>query len=75
MTTQREVESRDELARVIAALQRLPPLDRAALLLRGEHDLGYEEIARILDITPVAARVKVHRARKELMQVRTGAPV
>lgn len=58
--------SRSELQAVLAALQQLPEIDRSAVLLRAEEGLSYEEIASILDITPTATRVKVHRARVKL---------
>jgi RNA polymerase sigma-70 factor, ECF subfamily len=56
----------DELERTLRALQSLPEIDRTALLLRAEEELPYEEIAAVLGITPVAARVKIHRARAKL---------
>jgi RNA polymerase sigma-70 factor, ECF subfamily len=61
-----ESGGRSELRAVIAALQQLPEIDRAALLMRSEDDLSYETIAAALGITAVAARVKVHRARMKL---------
>lgn len=66
------IDAKAELGRVLAALKELDPLERSALLLRGEQDMAYEEIARILEISPVSARVKVHRARQKLMQFRKG---
>jgi len=59
-----------ELDHVLAALARLPEIDRTALLLRVDEDLSYEEIAAILGIAVVAARVKVHRARARLAAAR-----
>jgi RNA polymerase sigma-70 factor, ECF subfamily len=59
-----------ELTRVLSALQRLPEVDRAALALRVEEDLSYEEIASILEISVSAAKVKVHRARLKLTLAR-----
>jgi RNA polymerase sigma-70 factor (ECF subfamily) len=47
-------------------MQRLPEDMRTALLLRIEGGLSYEEIAAVLEISGVSARVKVHRARLEL---------
>ena len=60
----------DELSRALAALAELPETDRTALLLRADEALSYEDIASILGITTVAARVKVHRARARLAHVR-----
>ena len=52
-----------------AALRRLPPDQKAVLVLSRFHDLGCEEIARIIDCSPGAARVRLHRAMKELRQL------
>jgi len=65
---QERAEQRDELERVIACLQKLPELDRAALLMRALEDLPYEEIALALGISVASAKVKVHRARLALEQ-------
>ena len=59
-----------ELKEVFAILQTLPEVDRAALLLRAQQELPYEEIARALGISLVAAKVKVHRARLKLAEAR-----
>src|SRR5262249_13893856 len=40
----REVEGKDELSRVLRALQTFPEVDRAALLMRADDGLSYEEI-------------------------------
>lgn len=58
--------SRGELQTVLAELQTLPEIDRAAVLLRAEEGLSYDEIGALLGLTPIAARVKVHRARTKL---------
>jgi RNA polymerase sigma-70 factor (ECF subfamily) len=60
--------ARVELARVLAALGSLPAGDREILLMRAEAELSYEEIAALAGGTPQAARVRVHRARKRLME-------
>ena len=64
---QRTAAARSDLDRVTDALYRMPTLDRIALVLRTEQSLPYDEIARILDISSGAARVKVHRARRRLL--------
>jgi RNA polymerase sigma-70 factor (ECF subfamily) len=56
---------RDALSAVLAALQTMPEVDRAAVLMRAD-GLPYEEIARALELSPAAVRVKVHRARLKL---------
>lgn len=68
----RQAEAREELDRVWAGISALPELERAALLLRSLHDTPYEQIGEILGLTPVAARVRVHRARQKLMTTREG---
>lgn len=64
------IESRSELDAVLADLQRLPELDRAAVLMRAADGLPYEEIGAALSISPAAAKVRVHRARKRLAALR-----
>lgn len=63
----RRTSSRMELDRVTFVLAQLPEIDRTALVLRSEHSLPYTEIARVLEISETAARVKVHRARRRLL--------
>jgi RNA polymerase sigma-70 factor, ECF subfamily len=65
-------EGRDQLARVLAALQELPEVDRAAVLMRAQDGMSHAEIARALGLTEVAVKVKVHRARLRLAALRTG---
>jgi RNA polymerase sigma-70 factor (ECF subfamily) len=57
---------RAELEAVMEALQSLPEVDRAALLMRAQDEMPYEEIAATLGLSLAAARVKVHRARMRL---------
>lgn len=60
----------EELAQAIALMQQLPEDERLALTLRAEDELSYEEIAAVLNITVGAAKVRVHRARQRLRQLR-----
>ena len=60
-------ESRIELIKVRYMLQTLPEIDRTAFMMRVEHELPYDEIARILELSLSAAKVKVHRVRKKLI--------
>lgn len=64
-------EHRAELAAVLQALQRLPEVDRAALLMRAEEGMSYEEIAAALGLSLTAVKVKIHRARLRLATSRT----
>src|SRR5262245_33823764 len=47
----RTAEQRDELRKVIARLQILPEIDRAALLMRTLDAMSYEEIAQTLGLS------------------------
>lgn len=60
------VQHRLDLEAVLETLQDLPESDRSAFILRVRHQLPYAEIARMLDLSLSAAKVKVHRARLKL---------
>jgi RNA polymerase sigma-70 factor (ECF subfamily) len=62
------VENRMELDRTLEAIQSLSEVDRTAFLLRIQHEMPYDEIARILEISLTTAKVKVHRARLKLAE-------
>jgi RNA polymerase sigma-70 factor, ECF subfamily len=62
-----------ELREVLDILQTFPEVDRAALLMRAQQELPYEEIARALGISLAATKVKVHRARLKLAEAREQA--
>src|SRR5262249_8852262 len=64
------VGQRMELTAVLAALQNLPEADRAALLMRAQDGMSHEEIAAALDLSVVAVKVKIHRARLRLRNLR-----
>jgi RNA polymerase sigma-70 factor (ECF subfamily) len=51
---------------IIAAMNGLAEPDRELLRLIGWEGLTPSEAARVLDLSPVAARVRLHRARKRL---------
>jgi len=70
ISAQTQMEQSAEVREVLAALQELPEMDRAVLLMRALDEMPYEEIAETLGIPVVRARVKVHRARLKLMQSR-----
>ena len=67
---QAAAEHDSELRAVLAALQKLPEVDRAALLMRAGDEMPYEEIARALGISLSAVKVKIHRARLALAHIR-----
>lgn len=62
------VAAQSDLRTVLAALATLSDVDRAAVLMRADNRLPYEEIARALGISVTAAKVKVHRARLKLAE-------
>ena len=66
------VEAKLELHRAMDAIQSLPEVDRAAFLLRIQHELSYEEIARILQLPLTTVKVKIHRARLKLAALEIG---
>jgi RNA polymerase sigma-70 factor (ECF subfamily) len=61
-----EAEKRAQYSTVMARLQRLPEMDRAALLMSAFEGMPYEEIARALGISLSAVKMKIHRARLAL---------
>ena len=61
------VEAQLELVKVQRVLQTLPEIDRAAFVLRVQHELPYAEIASALGLSLTATKVKVHRVRKKLL--------
>jgi RNA polymerase sigma-70 factor (ECF subfamily) len=68
----------EEQARLRVALGRLAPEKRELLLLARFELLPYDEIARLLDTTVGAVKVRVHRALKDLRRAYLGteeAPV
>jgi RNA polymerase sigma-70 factor (ECF subfamily) len=50
------------------ALRTLPPKLRAVVVLRDIYDLPHESIAAELGISETAAKVRLHRARKQLRE-------
>ncbi|MEO6468130.1 MAG: sigma-70 family RNA polymerase sigma factor [Acidimicrobiia bacterium] len=59
-------ESMLELQRIAAALDELPPKLRSVVVLRDVYGLAHEAIAEELGISVSAAKVRLHRARKQL---------
>lgn len=59
-------ESRSQIQQVQRVLQTVSEVDRSAFILRVHHELPYDEIARVLELSPTAAKVKVYRVRKKM---------
>jgi RNA polymerase sigma-70 factor (ECF subfamily) len=62
---------KSQLREVYRLLQEIPEVDRAALLMRAQQEMTYEDIARILGISLAAVKIKIHRARLRLAEART----
>jgi RNA polymerase sigma-70 factor, ECF subfamily len=60
---------RTDLGRTLTAMRKLPGRDREALLLVGAGELGPTEGARVLGISVSALKMRLHRARKRLLQI------
>lgn len=67
------VEQHDLGAALHAAMAGLRPDQRAALTLRYEEGLTFDEVGQVLGIPEATARSHVHRARRELSQRLTEA--
>jgi len=65
-TTEDLVEERDELARILAAVQDLPEDRREALIMRFALGMDNREIARAMGRSDGATKVLIHRAIKQL---------
>jgi RNA polymerase sigma-70 factor (ECF subfamily) len=65
-----QAERSAKLQSVFAELQKLPEASRSALLMHAVDGMPYDEIARVLDISLAAVKVKIHRARLALVGVR-----
>lgn len=64
-----DVRSEEERrALVLAALERLPEKYRVILTLRDIEEMSYEDISRILDLSPGTVDSRLHRARQKLRQ-------
>ncbi|WP_460677311.1 RNA polymerase sigma factor [Hymenobacter coalescens] len=64
-----QLQQQQEVATLHRALARLSPEHREVLLLSRFQELKYGEIARVLNTTEGAVKVRVHRAMNELKAV------
>jgi RNA polymerase sigma-70 factor (ECF subfamily) len=62
-------EARDLAVRLERAIRRLPEGQREVLLLSRYADLNSEQIAQVMDTTPGAVRVTLHRALQKLREL------
>ena len=61
--------SKDEIARLLRCVDKLPESQREVVLLRYVDDLSYSEIGRVIGKNTVTARVAAHRAVKSLKKI------
>ncbi|MAG36024.1 MAG: hypothetical protein CL878_07260 [Dehalococcoidia bacterium] len=54
---------------VIRAMERLPEAQRQALILYGEEDLSYEQVAEAMGTTIGTVKSRIHAARRRLRQL------
>lgn len=62
------VEFKEVVERLNMLLVQFAEVDRSAFILATSHELPYAEIARILDISLSAVKVKIHRIRLKLAE-------
>ncbi len=65
---ERVVESRERMAVVRDALDRLDEQARLMVVLRETEELSYDEIAEIVELTPSAVKAKLYRSRHAVKQ-------
>ncbi len=63
------VEARERRERVQAALEKLSPEMREAVILRDLQDLDYQEIAQVLGVPEGTVKSRINRGRLELARV------
>ena len=64
--------SQDTAVAVNEALGSLTALDRDVFLMRELGGLGYDEIAKVCELSPDAVRSRIHRARLQLREWLSG---
>jgi RNA polymerase sigma-70 factor (ECF subfamily) len=63
---QPELEARETLERVRAAIGDLPTVHRVVITLRDLEECSSDEVCELLDLTPANQRVVLHRARAKV---------
>jgi RNA polymerase sigma-70 factor (ECF subfamily) len=64
-----ELEERERAERLRSKLGQLTPAHRAVLVLRDLEGLSYEEIANVTDAPLGSVKGRLHRARRELIEI------
>ena len=68
---EKALETKSEIDQIRSTLLTLPEIDRSSFVMRVQYDLSYAEIARVLQLSEGAVKVKVHRVRKLLFAVQS----
>jgi len=66
MSSHELLERRESRALVRSCIDQLPDTYRTVLVMRDIEDLDTEEVAELLDVTPNAVKIRLHRARQAL---------
>ena len=70
-SVEKVIETQSELDLIHDTLLTIVEIDRSAFVMRVQYDLSYAEIARVLQLSESAAKVKVHRVRKRLFEAQS----
>ena len=65
LTAEQQAALRDLVGKL---LERAPADDRGMLVLRELEGLSVKEIAEVLDLKPGTVKVRLHRARKRMLE-------
>ena len=68
VSLQRQVEVRDSLVWIERIMQELPEQQKIILQLRDVEQYEYDEISKLLEMSPTAVRVALSRARKTVRE-------
>ncbi|MBI5397339.1 MAG: sigma-70 family RNA polymerase sigma factor [Verrucomicrobia bacterium] len=63
-----EVEARDFMRRLSAAIDTLPDTQRLAITLRGFQEMSYEQVAGMMQLSIEQVRATLFRARRNLIK-------
>jgi len=63
------LSEKQQFARVTQAIEKLPERQRAALLLKAQENMSYEEISQVMQTSASAVESLIFRARKALMDM------
>lgn len=66
------LEDRERAQRLAAKIAQLPPSHRAVLVLRELEGLSMEEIATVTDVPLGTVKARLHRGRRELVELLRG---